>query len=164
MGQGALLYCPGVATLVLPWWPTEVGRTPRSRVWVEQERPGRAPLLLTTGETLAEYRLSFLLRHTDIAQSVQSWVDAFEAIAASDVPVALVMGASDRGLFQLVGPDMQEVAHADDGTPSAVDVSATLKRASRATVNVGLVPTVRNENPNTPPAKKAKARKRKGKR
>lgn len=134
------LYCPGVALVRLPWWPEDVERGNGGRTWEEVPRPGREPLLLSSGRNLDTYSLGFTLRNAD-GRHVADDVAAIEAIANSEVPCSLIMGGTLRGTFQVAEPPVfVELEHAAGGRPVVVDVSLTLKRASDATVKVGPVP------------------------
>lgn len=159
--MSARLVSATLGTLVLPWWPDAITRTPARRQWADTERPGRAPLLLPTGLSLAEYQLSYLVRSSDLRASVAEHVALLERMADSKEPVALLLQDTDRGLFHLTELSIAEVAHAANGDPSSVDVSATLRAASQATVSVGPVPAA----PTPPPvAQKAAKGKRSKKR
>lgn len=138
--SGARLVSATLGVLALPWWPETVTRTPGRRTWAETARPGRAPLLLADEATLAEYQLSYLVRGLDLRGSVAAHVDLLERMAASEVPVSLLLGDTDRGLFHLTELSVVEVQHAASGEPSVVDVSVSLRQASEATVAVGPVP------------------------
>lgn len=141
---GVVLHCPGVATVRLNWWPTEISRSGLSRSWTEVERPGRRPLLLSPGLLLDEYAVGYLHRERDLSQPVADHVDALTSIARSKTPVELTMAKMARGLFHVTDLSLVEVDHATTGKPASVDVSLTLKRASDATVNVGPIPRKRN--------------------
>lgn len=138
-----VLVCPRVATVVLPWWPTEVSRSGLVRDWEEMQRPGRQPLMLSPSRRLGEYNLGFTLRHATYGTSVRGIVNDLESIAASETPVALVIARTSRGLFHVTEFDPVEVDHDTNGQPATVDVSMTLKRASDATVNVGLIKRIK---------------------
>lgn len=145
--MSAALICPGVGTLVLPWWPETITRSGRLRTWSETARPGDLPLLLSDGMALEEYQISYLARSADLDEPVTEHVATLHAIAASLSPVSLLLEQTNRGLFHLTELSIAEVAHATTGDPTAVDVSATLKQASEATVNVGPVPRKKNKKP-----------------
>ena len=159
--SGAWLVSATLGPLALPYWPDAVTRNPGRRVWSETERPGRAPLLLATGSTLAEYQLSYLVRDRDLRVPVSAHVDLLERMAASDEPVALVMGDSSRGMFHLTELSIAEVRHAGTGEPSSVDVSATLRQASEATISVGPVPAAPTPAPVVKATKKKTTKKKK---
>lgn len=147
-GSRLLLFCPGVATVLLPWWPEEVERSNLGRTWEEITRTGRQPLLLSSGKNLQEYNLGFTLRSADMGESMADNVAAIEAMANSQVPISLVMASTVRGLFHITSLSVVETEHNGLGHPSVVDVSMTLKEASDAVVIVGPVARKRNKKPN----------------
>lgn len=129
-----------LGVLALPLWPSAVTLKPAGRVWSQTERPGRSPLLLSTGATLAEYQVSYLARAGSLSVSMADHAAALCALVQSEEPVSLLLGDTDRGLFHLTDLSIAELAHAADGSPSSLDVSATLVQASEGTVAVGPVP------------------------
>ena len=58
-------------------------------------------------------------------------------------PVQLLLADQTEGMFRIESASLTVLEFADNGKPSVVDVSLTLKRASDATVRVGLVKRVR---------------------
>ena len=145
-GNGsALLVCPNVATVRLPWWPTEVTRSSLGRTWDEVERPGRKPLLVPGSRRLDEFAINFTASADALEVPMKDWIDALEAIAGTTIPVTLVMAATTRGLFQVSDLSLVEVQHGRAGVPRILDASMTLKRASDATVKVGIIPRRRNK-------------------
>lgn len=147
-GRGLLLFCPGVATVLLPWWPEDIERANLGRTWEEVARTGRAPLLLSSGKNLQEYNLGFTLRAREMGVSMADNISAIEAMADSQVPISLVMASTARGLFHMTALTVVETEHNQTGNPTVVDVTMTLKQASDAVVIVGPVPRKRNKKPN----------------
>ena len=158
--MSARLVSATLGTLVLPFWPDAITRKPPTRVWTQQERPGRAPLLLATGLTLAEYQVSYVCRDVDIRVSVAAHVALLELMAASGEPVTWMAQDTDRGLYHLTDVSIAEVRNAPNGDPATVDVSATLTQAAQATSSVGPVPSAPTP---APVAQKAAATKKKAK-
>ena len=141
---GASLRCAAIGvTLDLPYWPTDVTRTPSARQVQELERPGRVTLAIPAGLTTEDVTLGFTLRQSDWRQSVAGWVSSLERLAATKKPVQVVLGERVLGLFRLDPPTITEQMHAANGDPSVVDVSLVLKRASDAMINVGLARRIR---------------------
>lgn len=153
----ARLVCQGVGTLTLPWWPETISRSGGTRAWTEQTRPGATPLLLSDGINLDEYQISYLARGRDLTTPMAEHLALLDAIKVSDTPVTLMLGGSNRGLFHLTDVSVVEVLHNADGVPTSCDVSATLRRASDATVNVG---PIRRKKHKMPAKKKKKAKKK----
>jgi phage protein U len=54
-----------------------------------------------------------------------------------------MLGRNAEGMFRLESPSVTILEFADNGKPSVVDVSLTLRRASDAEVNVGLIKRVK---------------------
>ena len=141
LGQSrrAVLVHPDYGTLPLKWWPTDIERGAMGRVYTEFERPGRDPLLLSTGGQLDTYDVGFSVRENGDGLTVAQWLDVLRDMAGSPKPVTLVMAATVRGLFHITALTITELEHTDAGRPSAADVSMTLTRASDYTVKVGPV-------------------------
>lgn len=147
--MSAALVCPGVGTLILPWWPDTITRSGGGRTWAETARPGDIPLLLPEGTALEEYQISYLARPRDLRSSVADHVGLLREMQASTTPVTLMLEQTNRGLFHLTDVSIAEINHTTSGEPAAVDVSATLKQASDATVNVGPVPRKKKKKKKT---------------
>lgn len=160
-GQVALV-CPGVGTLVLPWWPEQLPRSGGGRTWSEVSRPGRTPLLVSDGLSLVEYQVSYLLREVDSTIPVTEHLAMLDALAATDQAMVLMAGDTNRGLFHLSEPSVVEVLHTEAGECTVADVSCTLKQASDAVVNLGPVPTRPNPMPESKKKKVLKGLKGKG--
>lgn len=129
--------------LALPVWPTDSTHTPSGLTVASLDRANRAPLDVVTARTTAERSLGFTLRGEDYHATVQPLIAELEALALAEAPVQLLMGDHDTGLWRLEAPQITELARADDGTPSVVDVSLVLKRASDAIVKVGPVKRIK---------------------
>lgn len=135
--QLARLVCPGVGTLVLPWWPSEVEHSDLAASWVETARPGRAPVLTRAGDPLLSLRLAFTLRSTDVTESVASALAMVRRLAVAKPVVQVMLGSSDRGRWRITEAGAVESDWADDGQPSVVDVQLTLRAESNAAITVG---------------------------
>lgn len=145
------LRCTALKIVVtLPWWPTDVSRTLSSRNVNELERAGKRPLAVPTSLTTDDYSIGYVLR-------TERWRDAsyggfsvtehlrdLEKIAKAKAPVQLEFGDNAEGLWRIEAPSIT-ILEWDENTdrPSVVDVSLTLKRASDAIVNVGLVKRIK---------------------
>ncbi len=144
MADRVRLRCAALnVTLRLPFWPTDSTHTPSGRNVASLDRNGQAPLDVPTTRSTAERSLGFTLRNEDYHATVQPLIADLERIAATVWPVQLLMGDHDTGLWRLEAPQITEIARADDGTPSVVDVSLVLKRASDAIVRTGPVKRVK---------------------
>ena len=139
-GQASLV-C-GSLSIVLPWWPTEIGWSQLAYSWSEQARPGRAPLLLQEAQTLPEITLGFILASkpaTYLSQSagIQGELDTLRAISTSDTPAQLMLAARDTGRWRVIDLSYTEIDHAAEGSPIRAEVSVTLKRAKDAAAPIG---------------------------
>ena len=144
MADRVVIRCTSLGLrLRLPVWPTDSTHTPSGLVVASLDRDGRAPLDVVTARTTAERSLGFTLRNEDYYATVQPLIAELERLVLAEAPVQLLMGDFDTGLWRLEAPQITELARADDGTPSVVDVSLVLKRASDAIVKVGPVKRVR---------------------
>ena len=70
-------------------------------------------------------------------------INDLEAIAKSKHPVQLLLGRNVEGLFRIESPSITILEWTKDGRPSVIDVQLTLRRASDAEVNVGLIKRVK---------------------
>lgn len=135
-------------TLKLPWWPTEVSRTLPAWNVTELERPGRRALAVPTTRTSEEFSMGFTLRNVDYRESVADLLDDLERLAAAKNPAQLLFGDQVAGLFRLDPPQVVIIAWSAESQPSVADVSLTLKRASDAQINVGLVKRIKGRGRN----------------
>lgn len=144
MAGRARLRCAALdITLIMPWWPTDVSRTLSSRNVSELERADKRALAVPTSLTADDYSIGYTLREKDYRESVADHIADLEKIARSKSPVQLLLADQSEGLFRIEAPALTILEFADSGQPSVVDVSLTLKRASDATVNVGLIKRVK---------------------
>lgn len=138
--DSALLHCPGVDTLTLPWWPDDMAEAKVGASWTQLERPGRTPLLMYAGKQLRERTISYTARHRDFDAPVQHHLSRLADIAGSQVPVTLMLAATDAGQWHITDLSWTVVNHAADGQVAVAEVSMTLTRASEGGVKVGPVP------------------------
>lgn len=149
MAGRARLRCVALdITLTLPWWPTDVSRTLSYRNVSELERADKRALAVPTSLTADDYSIGYTLRQVDYRASVADHVADLERIARSKAPVQLLLADQAEGLFRIESPSLTILDFAANGQPSVVDVSLTLKRASDATVRVGLVKRVKGRAKN----------------
>ena len=144
MAERARLRCTNPkVTLRLPWWPTDVGMTLGGWNRSELERPGKTSLSLPSSRVSDEVTMGFTLRNVDHRESVADLLEELRRLTRAKNPSQLLLGDADYGLFTIEPPQVTILEWADEGTPSVVDVSMTLKRASDATINVGLARRIR---------------------
>lgn len=150
MAGEAVLRCTakGIGAFVLPWWPTDVTRTLGGWNVSELERPGNASLALPSTRIPEEYTLGFVLRERDHRASVAQRIDHLQRIAASTKPSLLVLADRVVGLFRMEPPSLTVIEFAADGSPSVVDVQLTLRAASDAQINVGLIRPIKGRMKN----------------
>lgn len=148
-GRAVLRCVPLKITLILPWWPSDVSRTLSSRNVSELERPDRRALVIPTTLTGDDYAIGYTLRTTNFRRANDGTIDItthladLETVARSKYPVQLLFANNVEGLFRVEAPSLTILEWTEGGRPSVVDVSLTLKRASDAEVNVGLVKRVK---------------------
>lgn len=135
--QRARLICPGVGTLTLPWWPSEVEGSGWAANWAETERPGRAPLLTRASDPLPSVRLAFTLRTGSVTESIQDDLDMVQELSAAKPVIQLMLGQSNRGQWRITDAGANEVDWAANGEPSVADVIITMREASDASIPVG---------------------------
>lgn len=131
-------------TVILPWWPDEVAWSQMAYAWGEQNRPGRAPLLLLENQTLPEVQVGFILAYrstlfVEDAPSIQPTLNDLRAIAISGEPAQLMLAARDTGRWRVTDFSYTELEWAAEGSPIRAEVSLTLKRAQDAAAPVGPV-------------------------
>lgn len=131
-------------TVILPWWPDEVAWNQMAYAWGEQNRPGRAPLLLLENQTLPEVQVGFILayrstRFVEDAASIQPTLNDLRNIAISKEPAQLMLAARDTGRWRVTDFSYTELEWAAEGSPIRAEVSLTLKRAQDAAAPVGPV-------------------------
>ena len=148
-GQAQLRCVPLGIYLDLPWWPTDVARTLSVRNVSELERADKRPLSVPTSLTPDDYSIGYTMRTTNHRRANHDGIDVsqhlrdLETLSKSKHPVQLMLGRNAEGMFRLESPSVTILEFADNGKPSVVDVSLTLRRASDAEVNVGLIKRVK---------------------
>lgn len=147
---GARLIALGVADLQMPYWPTEVAVSGLAPSFTETEKVGAQSTMFRSGEPRAEIRLAFTLRGRTLAESAGPWLAAVQALAVSRPVVRLMLGASDRGTWQVTDAGYAETDWTATGDPAVAEVALTMKYTS-------------TEIPVGPVAKKAKKSKAKSK-
>lgn len=147
---GARLIAAGVADLALPWWPSEVEVSGLAPSITENEKVGSQPTMYRSSEPRAQIRISFTLRGRTLAESAEPWLAAVQALATGKPVVRLLMGASDRGTWQITEAGYTESDWTASGAPAVAEVSITAKRTD-------------TEVPVGPIAKKSKKSKSKSK-
>ncbi len=135
--QLARLICPGVGTLVLPWWPSEVENGSWAPEYVETPRPGRTPIVTRASDPLPTLRLAFTLRAADVTQSIAALQAMVRDLAAAKAVVQVMLGPSDRGRWRITEAGAVETDWAPNGSPSVADVVLNLRRESDAAIVVG---------------------------
>lgn len=140
----ARLICGGL-TATLPWWPEEIAWSQLAQTWAEQQRPGRAPLLLKEGQTLPEISIGFMVANRDSTfvgdgGTVLPLMQAIDKMAKSQTPVQLMLAARDAGRFRITDYSMTELDHDSSGNPIKAEIALVIKRAQDASAPIGPVP------------------------
>lgn len=140
----ARLICAGL-TAVLPWWPEEITWSQLAQTWSEQQRPGRAPLLLKEAQTLPEISIGFVAANKDTTfvgdgGSVLPLMKTLDQMAKSQTPVQLMLAARDAGRFRITDYSVTELDHDSAGNPIKAEISLLIKRAQDASAPIGPVP------------------------
>lgn len=144
-----VIRCPALLlALELPVWPDDDSNTLPAWNRTSLERPGRRAVDVPSTRTTEERSLGFTLRNEDYRQSVAPMLETLRKMSNSQYPVQLLMGQTGTGLWSMDAPQVTNVNYAADGTPSVVDVSVVLKRASDAVVKVGPVKRVKGRGKN----------------
>jgi hypothetical protein len=133
----ARLVCPGVGTLVLPWWPTEVEHGAWAPDYAETARPGRTPVLTRSSDPLPTMRLAFTLRTDDVGDSIAALLAMVRTLAAAKPAVQVMLGPSDRGRWRITEAGATETDWSDTGSASVADVVLAMRRESDAAIVVG---------------------------
>lgn len=136
----ARIYAAGVGTVVLPWWPDEIARSAIAPIYETQDRPGRTPLLLRSGDSLPEVRVGCLVS-TNTAEvngvgNVSAVLAALIKASKAKKPVSLKL-ASRSGRYRVTDLGITELDWDTTGQPISAEVSMTLVSASDAVVPVG---------------------------
>lgn len=131
--------------LKMPWWPTDVSRNLSVRNVNELERPDQLPLSVPSSLALDDYSIGYTLRGADFKDPSEAvdHLDKLERLARLKRPVQLLLADQAMGLFRIESASITILQWAANGQPSVADVSLTLKRASDATINVGVIKRVK---------------------
>lgn len=132
------LTAPTVGEVVLPWWPDEISSAAMAGVYETQDRPGRTPLLLRSGDPLPELRIGCIVSTTNPEQpgDVAQVVTALRRMAVVKKPVTVKL-ASRSARYRITDLGITELDWDISGEPSSAEVAITLTTASDATVPVG---------------------------
>lgn len=144
MAGEAVLIC-GADTVTLPWWPSTIEWTALSGTWMEQQRPGRAPLLLKEASQLPELHIGCTIASKSTTfvgdgGTVQPTISALRRITASATPAQLMLATRDTGRWRVTEFGYTELDHDTVGNVTKVEVSITLKRAQDAAAAIGPIP------------------------
>jgi hypothetical protein len=137
--QQVTISAPSVGTVVLPWWPDEIATSNIAGVYETQERPGRSPLLLRSGDSLYEMRVGCIVTVADVETSdhtVAQVLDALATMATIDSPVTVKL-ANRSGRYRVTDLGITELDWDKAGSVLSAEVSMTLVVASEAVIPVG---------------------------
>lgn len=149
MAGKARLRCVALDLVVeMPWWPTDVARNLSVRNVNELDRPDRRALAVPSGLTADDYSIGYTVRQVDFREPIAAHIADLEKIARTKSPVQLLLADQTEGLFRVESAAVTVLQWATNGKPSVADVQLTLKRASDATVRVGLVKRVKGRAKN----------------
>lgn len=129
---------PSVGEVVLPWWPDEIADSNLAGVYETQDRPGRKPLLIRSGNPLPELRVGCIVSTSNTGQSgnVAAVLAGLRGLALARKPVTVKL-ASRSSTYRVTDLGITELDWDTDGQPSSAEVSLTLTSASDAVVPVG---------------------------
>ncbi len=133
------IFAPVVGTVVLPWWPDEIATSSLAGIYETQDRPGRAPLLLRSGDPLPEVRVGCIVSTNgpDQTGNVAEVLAALRSLAVRPhLPVTVKM-ASRSGSYRITDLGITEMEWDASGEPTMAEVSLTLTTASNAAIPVG---------------------------
>ena len=142
-GKARLRCTDPKVTVTLPWWPSDVSRTLSVRTVNELERPDKTPLAVPSSLTLDDYSIGYTARAVDFREPVADHIADLERLAALKRPAQLILADQTMGLYQIESASLTILEFAESGQPSVVDVQLTLKRASDAEINVGVVKRIK---------------------
>lgn len=135
----ARLFAPTIGTVVLPWWPDEISGSNLAGIYETQERPGRTPLLLRSGDPLPEVRIGCVVSTAAADRgNVQRTLTYLGRMSRTRATVTLKL-ASRAGRYRVTDLGITELDWDKVGNPSSAEVSMTLISASDAAVPVGPV-------------------------
>lgn len=130
----------GKVEVELPFAPVDVEHTPRQRAWSQQERPGRAPLLLDDGTTLATMRWTPLVAQLDVETSIEGLIDRLQKLVAGRDRVRVAgMSRRERGPWVLTGLTYTVLAR-QQGTNAITQARLTLTFTEPSSANPRLGP------------------------
>jgi hypothetical protein len=133
------LFAPIVGTVVLPWWPDEIASSALAGVYETQDRPGRQPLLLRSGDPLPEIRVGCVVSTSNPDQpgNVANVLTALRTLAVrAKFPITVKM-ASRTGRYRITDLGITELEWDKSGEPTMAEVSLTLTTASGTVIPVG---------------------------
>jgi hypothetical protein len=132
------LSAPTVGQVVLPWWPDEIASGNQAGVYETQDRPGRSPLLLRSGDPLPELRVGCIVATNNPEQpgNVGQVITALRRMAVVKKPVTVKL-ASRSARYRITDLGITELDWDASGEPSQAEVSLTMTTASDAAVPVG---------------------------
>ena len=138
LGRQVQISAPVLGTVVLPWWPDEIADSNLAGVYETQDRPGRAPLLLRSGDPLPELRIGCIVSTSNTGQTgnVAALLAGLRRLALAKKPVTVKL-ASRSAPYRMTDLGITELDWDSDGQPSSAEVSLTLTSASDAVVPVG---------------------------
>jgi phage protein U len=132
------LFDPLGGTVVrLPWMPEEIETSNVAQAWSEVPRPGRVPLLLSSGKNLPKVSLPFRLVNAGHASHVEGTIDALEKLARSSNPVRLDVAQQFRGMYRITALSKRETAWDVTGKVTDAEITLELTRSSDMVVAVG---------------------------
>lgn len=162
VSSGVRMVSLGVATLDLPFWPSEIEISGLAPTITETEVVGSQPTLYRGSEPRPQLRISFTLRGRTLAESATRWLGAVQAIAAAKPVVRLITGATDRGTWQVSEAGYTETDWTAAGEPAIAEVAMTMKWTT-AEVPVGPIPKKKKKSKAKSGKKSSKAKKPKTK-
>jgi hypothetical protein len=132
------LSAPTVGQVVLPWWPDEIAGGNLAGIYETQDRPGRTPLLMRSGDPLPELRVGCIVATNNPEQpgNVGPVLAALRRMAVVKKPVTVKL-ASRSGRYRITDLGITELDWDTNGEPSQAEVSLTMTAASDAVVPVG---------------------------
>lgn len=129
----------GYVQLRFPWIPDEVQRDNVAAAFEQIPRPGRRPLLVNTGRSLATLQLTVELSYRNGAP-VQPLIDDLVKYAGNGRPVIAYLGPRMLGLAQITGLSPRETAWNRSGRATEAVCDLELTQFSAAAPVVGPVP------------------------
>jgi len=129
---------PAIGEVVLPWWPDEIGSSNLAGIYETQDRPGRVPLLVRSGDPLPELRIGCIVATNNPEQpgNVGQVLAALRRMATAKKPVTVKM-ASRSSAYRITDLGITELDWDRSGEPSSAEVSLTMTASSDAAVPVG---------------------------